>query len=207
MPDKKTSEETQVTQAVDGESLIRFSQKRDSDYYSQAMQFEVARRQFAGTTLRNSKPTVNDDATQGFVPGSRIYVRGDRDNGIYNADYVCISNDVGNALWLPADGYYCFEGVITQAGNNIPLIGTIFKNTLGVIITSYEGVGEYTLTVDNNTSGLGSQQPLNIHSLAGYYRYEASPPNDIILKTYNMSLIPSNDILGIGFVKIIIPFV
>jgi hypothetical protein len=204
MPDKKTSQETQITQAVDNESLFRISQKSGSNYYSQAMQFEIARRQFAGTTFRNSKPTVNDDASQGFVPGSRIYVKQDTTNNIINADYVCISNNVGNALWLPADGYYCFEGVITQSGTNAPVIGTIFKNTLGVIATSYDDVGQYILTVDVDTSGLVGQ-PLNIHNPAGYYSYFTSGSNDIALQAYDMSLVPSNDILN-GFVKIIIPF-
>ena len=101
------------------------------------------------SVVRNTLPTVFDDDTQGFTVGSRIFVPDDG-NGFVNAEYICTDNTTGAAVWVPAEGYYSFVGlveIVAGGGVNELQVVQVLKNTLPTFTIS-GGDGDYGITAN-----------------------------------------------------------
>ena len=165
-----------------------------------------------GTVVRNTLPTVDDDNTQGFTVGSRIFVP-DNGTGYINAEYICTDNSTGAAVWQPVEGYYEWVGLMKvdyDEGNdeyNLS-VDTVIKNTLPEFtITGINGEYNLTSVEPGAFSNMVRQSGLFARNNQGWY-IQPIDANEFVFTIYspvNEITTPSLLTLPPSLVRIIMP--
>lgn len=90
-----------------------------------------------------TNPSVNDDSTQGYEPGS-VWI-----NNTTQIAYICVSSSVANAIWQQQSNFQSQNfGLYAQTADSTPVVNTLVPGSL-------IGSGVGTLSVSANQFKVG----------------------------------------------------